>query len=1123
MSNRTYISRVHSGARISVFASTFFGAALPLSIHAQTYVTPVEEAGGVELVLEDSSSITVSTAIPNSITALTSRNPGSRVLAEGLSVNTVNAIGVQGRDGGRIDLTNGGEINVDGAFSSAVTAGGAGTEVNISGSSAVNQFRINTSGSSVGMMITDDAHINLDHVSVSVNDDGLYGALASSLTGKAYLTASNSVFTMDSPDSVALRADSNAVMNVSDSQIITSEQVGVGIYALHGAEVNLTGNSSINTAGPSSVGVFVSAQGAEPTVVNLIAGTGNQIQINTAGFIGFGVYAQGANSFANLDGVSINTTGPNAAAVRADDGATVTLNQGRVITSGMQSYGLNANDIGTHIDARDMDISTSADLTSGIILQDGGRVSLSGNSSIATSGDGASGVGVSTLGADPTVANLVAGMGGQIQISTVGEASYGILAERLGSAVNLEGFSINTSGFAAGAVRADDGAAVALSQGDVATSGSFGIGLMSIGSGTHIEARNTDISTTGENADGILLQDGGRVSLTGSVVKAGGAGATGAYLIGGGEILDLYGSQLTSAQSYGIYSLGSGAEINLIASAITGATGAVYADASGGAGDAVLLSASQNARVDGDIFAAMEFSGNFSGSTLNGHVVALSPSTLTDNIVLNFTDGSSMTGSVSGVSHAGFTDSTWVMTDSSTLTGLSSSAGGLSLSNGQVIFAAQGANYKTLTASALDGNGAFELNASLNQGGSSTQSDLIHVIGSASGDYQLGINNTDGSGARTLGDGIRVVQLDDASNSASFALRRPVVAGAYEYFLYQGGEADANDWYLRSALVASNSGGEPAYNPSVVGYSAGSYVNRMYGFDTIGTLHQRMGDQAASSEYGASQGSWARVGGGERKLQPGRFSYDTDTWFAQFGSDLYQADNADGSSTRAGVMATLGQTNVNAGDSLRSQRTGLNDHTGSMTAKAYGAGAYFTHYLEDNSYVDVVGQLTHYSNDYSSIYRNKASQSANGMTLSVEAGKPFKHDSGWYVEPQVQVMYQHLRSSDLDDETVIVKGESDSTGLVRLGARVGYDGATTSNVRPYLSANVLSSIGSAPKVDVGGVKIHNDYSQQWAEVGGGVSGEVAKNISIYADLHYQRAFDGDMHGIGGSVGVRMDW
>jgi outer membrane autotransporter protein len=1121
MSNRTYMSRVHSGARISVFASTFFGAVLPLSIQAQTYVTPVAETGGNELVLEDASSITVSTAIPNSIAALAARNPGSHISAENLSINTVNAIGVSGEDGGRIDLASGGEINVVGTFSTAVAA--ADAEVNISGSSAANQFRINASDTSVGVMVGDNGHVTLDHASVTVNDDGLYGVLARSLFDKAYFTASNSVFSMNSRDSTALRADYNAVMNVSDSQIITSESVGVGIYALHGAEVNLTGNSSISTAGPSAVGVFVSAQGADPTVVNLVAGTGNQIQINTAGFIGFGVYAQGANSFANLDSVSINTTGPNAAAVRADDGATVTLSQGRVTTSGMESYGLNANDMGTHIDARDMDISTSADLTSGIALLNGGRVSLSGNSSIVTSGSGAVGVGVSSLGAEPTVANLVAGMGGQIQIGTVGEASIGVFAERLGSAVNLEGFSISTSGLFAGAVRMDDGAVAVLKDGSVTTSGSTADGLMALGNGARIDARNISISTSGEYSSGVYLQDAGRMSLTGSLIEADGEGAAGAYLTGGGEVLDLHGSQLSSAQSYGIYSLSSGAEINLVASTVTGATGAVYVDTSGGAGDAVLLSASQNSRVDGDIFAAREFSGSFRGSALNGHVVALSPSTTTDNIVLNFTDGSIMTGSASGVSHAGFTDSTWVMTDSSSLTGLSSSAGGLSLSNGQVIFAAQGTSYKTLTASALDGHGAFELNASLNQGGSNSQSDLIHVIGSTSGNYQLGINNTDGSGARTQGDGIRVVQLDDVSNSASFALRRPVVAGAYEYFLYQGGEADADDWYLRSDLVASNSGGEPAYNPSVVGYSAGSYVNRMYGFDTIGTLHQRIGDQAASSESGASQESWARVGGGERKLQPGRFGYDTDTWFAQFGSDLYQAYNADGSHTRVGVMATLGQTNVNTGDSSRSQRSGLNDYAGSMTAKAYGAGVYFTHYLEDASYVDVVGQFTHFSNDYSSIYGSKASQTSNGVTLSVEAGKPFKDDSGWYVEPQIQLMYQHLRSADVDDDTVVVKGGNDSTGLVRLGTRIGYDGVASSNLRPYLSANVLSSIGSAPKVNVGGVNIQNDYSQQWGEVGGGISGEIAKNISIYADLHYQRAFDGDMHGIGGSFGVRMDW
>lgn len=980
MIKRTIMSRVHSGTRIYIFTSTFLGAALPPSLHAQTYVAPVSELGGAELILENNSSILVSVAIPNSAVALEARNPGSRITSGSLFINTINAVGVQASDGGRIDLVDG-AISITGTFSSALVASGVDAEINISGSSAVNPFRINASNSSVGMMLSDNAHINLDHVFVSVNDAGVFGALA----GNAYLTASNSVFSINSPDSAALRADNNSVMNVSDSQITTSEQVSVGIYTLHGAEVNLTGNSSINTTGPASVGVFVSAQGTAPTVANLVAGTGKQIQIDTAGYIGYGVYAQGAASTANLDGASINTTGASAAAVRADGGAVVALSQGSVITSGADSFGLNAN-------------------------------------------------------------------------------------------------------------------------------------------GSHIDVLNTGIFTSGANADGIMLQGGGQVSLAGSVLKASGAGATGAYADAGSNVLNLSGSLLSSAQTYGVYSRAGSSEINLTASTISGGSGAIYADASAGVGDAVLLAASQNSTVDGDIFAARGFSGSFSGSNLTGNAVALSPGTVSDNLVLDFTNGSSMIGSASGVSRIGLADSTWVMTNSSTLTGLSSSRGGLSLSNGQVVFAAQGAAFKTLTASSLAGSGAFELNTSLNQAGSSTQTDLVHITGSALGSYQLGINNTDGVGARTLGDGIRVVQLDGASSSASFALRRPVVGGVYEYFLYQGGEADTDDWYLRSSLAAASPSAEPAYNPSVAGYAVGTYINRQYGFDSIGTLHQRIGDQVTFGDLSdTNQTVWMRIGGGEQKLQPGRFKYDADTSFAQFGSDLYHSVNADGSRTHAGVMATLGQTNVGASDSLRSQRTGLSNRTGSMAAKAYGAGVYFTHFLEDASYVDVVGQLTHYSNDYSSIYGSKASQSANGVTASVEAGKPFKYDSGWYVEPQVQLIYQQLWSSDIDDNALVVKGENDIEGLVRLGARIGYEDVASSHARPYLTANVLSNIGDAPNVDIGGVSIRNDYSQKWAEVGGGITGEVAENISVYANLRYQRAFDGDMHGVGGSFGVRMNW
>jgi len=53
----------------------------------------------------------------------------------------------------------------------------------------------------------------------------------------------------------------------------------------------------------------------------------------------------------------------------------------------------------------------------------------------------------------------------------------------------------------------------------------------------------------------------------------------------------------------------------------------------------------------------------------------------------------------------------------------------------------------------------------------------------------------------TVGNGIQVVQVNGTSAANSFRLAGPVQAGAFQYLLFQGGAADANDWFLRSQLA----------------------------------------------------------------------------------------------------------------------------------------------------------------------------------------------------------------------------------------------------------------------------------------------------------------------------------
>ena len=90
--------------------------------------------------------------------------------------------------------------------------------------------------------------------------------------------------------------------------------------------------------------------------------------------------------------------------------------------------------------------------------------------------------------------------------------------------------------------------------------------------------------------------------------------------------------------------------------------------------------------------------------------------------------------------------------------------------------------------------GTLMMSGALASGGS----DVLVVNGNASGTTVIHYSSLTAAGAATSGDGILLVQLNGASNTATFQLGAPLTAGAYSYELAQG--ASNANWYLRSTL-----------------------------------------------------------------------------------------------------------------------------------------------------------------------------------------------------------------------------------------------------------------------------------------------------------------------------------
>jgi outer membrane autotransporter protein len=449
-------------------------------------------------------------------------------------------------------------------------------------------------------------------------------------------------------------------------------------------------------------------------------------------------------------------------------------------------------------------------------------------------------------------------------------------------------------------------------------------------------------------------------------------------------------------------------------------------------------------------------------------------------------------------------------------------------------------------------NGQVVLHTVLNTGGAASQSDRLVVGGNTSGTTALRLNQS-GSGAQTVGDGIQLVQVNGTSAANSFHLAAPVQAGAFQYLLYKGGAANANDWYLRSQFEAptsadttspttppatsNNAASAPiAYRPAVAGYSVTPLLNFDYGYTVLGELHERVGDtasvEAAQSANGNSNsnGLWGRIGGQNLDADAGnRFSADERTFFAQFGKDWTLSHGLNGGSTHAGATVTIGSTSASFSDSARSVTGQLSDGTGTVETQAQSIGGYWTKYLPDGTYFDGVGQLTHYHNRYGDILGDTGNQNGFSAGVSGEVGKPFLLGSTTVaIEPQAQLLYQYLHLNDFDDGVSSI-GVNTTNGLRgRLGFRLFManlsNDSKTSTVTPYFTANVLHDFFSPGQTTIGSTSLDNELGKTWYELSVGVTGNFSKSSELYANVKYAHDFSGNYRrDVFVQAGYRFSW
>lgn len=156
---------------------------------------------------------------------------------------------------------------------------------------------------------------------------------------------------------------------------------------------------------------------------------------------------------------------------------------------------------------------------------------------------------------------------------------------------------------------------------------------------------------------------------------------------------------------------------------------------------------------------------------------------------------------------------------------------------------------------------------------------------------------------------------------------------------------------------------------------------------------------------------------------------------------------------------------------------------------------------DDGSYIDIVGKYSRLNHDLENTW-GSGDYDADGYSLGVEVGKRFTQESGFWVEPQAQLIYGYVGSASYDAGDIHIAQDSMQSLIGRAGVRLGKD-FDKGNV--YLRASYLYDFDGDTGVTFTDAQGRSrDFDQDlgggWCEVGLGTNINLSDTTHLYFDI-----------------------
>ncbi|WP_279118475.1 autotransporter outer membrane beta-barrel domain-containing protein [Fusobacterium varium] len=454
--------------------------------------------------------------------------------------------------------------------------------------------------------------------------------------------------------------------------------------------------------------------------------------------------------------------------------------------------------------------------------------------------------------------------------------------------------------------------------------------------------------------------------------------------------------------------------------------------------------------------------------------------------------------------------------------------------NGNIIFTEEGTSVDIENLSG-DGNGTFGMTVNaINK----SEGNMLYVKESNGGIYNVALQNSNledikigerirfatiGNNAKTNNLGFKVLDIKERGiRDINFKVEKEEFdKNDSENEIYNGGQTsndkkpgndyvvgnyqDGENWYL----TRNSSGNINDIGTAIMEAAKSNYANAVY----MDNLNKRLGDMSFAD---GESGLWVRM----RNDKVGEDNhYKLHNYMTQIGYDKsYSMENG---IEHRGIAFEYGK-----GDMKYKELKGNTD------TDKYILTLYKTKVRDNKVYTDYTLRGGAISNDFT-VYGRETGAKVTGkyknmvLGAGTEVGKRYELDKNWYIEPQAQLQYTYINSTDYTTNQMTKVDLDEIHSLIgRAGIKLGHDSYkgnkkdNTVYVKADINHEFLGEQNVKAKDETGRLDKTYKNNETWVEIGIGASKKITPDLNVYADVEKQLGSNKDNKSWQVNVGFR---